>query len=42
MASKHPYSNPGREAQPKPTFIEWPAKVIKAPTPLPGQKKKKK
>ena len=37
---QHPYSNPGREAQPKPKFVTWPPKVVKAPVKLPGQKTK--
>ena len=37
MADKKPYGSPARE-QPV-TFKTWPSKVIKAPTPLPGQKK---
>ena len=32
---------PNNPQQPKPTFKEWPKKIIKSPAPLPGQALKK-
>jgi hypothetical protein len=40
MADKNPYSTPSREQHGPATIKTWPAKVLPAPQPLPGQKKK--
>jgi hypothetical protein len=36
---ENPYGG-NRVLQPQPTFVEWPAKVLKAPVKLPNRKKK--
>jgi hypothetical protein len=41
MADKNPYSSPGREQHGPAQVKEWPAKVLPAPQPLPGQSTKK-
>ena len=39
--SDSPYSTPNREQHGPVTVKQWPAKVLKAPQPVPGQSKKK-